>query len=365
MSKKLLTLIALAYATNTMAQITISGNDLPVVNHPYIRDKASNTSVIDLNVTGPNSTWDYTTLNSSGMDTIKYSSVSSTNFAYQLYFNNPLQPNYNSDLAIEGMDFPTIPNVPITVTNVINYFKIANDAYYQTGFGATISSIPTSNKYTPRDKVFPLPCTFGVNESNPFEWGMSIPNIGYYGQRKTRTVEVDGWGTLKLPNGGTYDVLRVKSTIEGVDTIYIDQLSNGFGIPSTTLEYKWYAVGEGEPVLTVTATSALGTQIISGVNYKHHEPSGIKTMNLLNTSLDVFPNPVVDLLQLHYYTPIPGDVQISISNLSGEEVYSETQTCIAAQNNLYRLNVQSLASGLYILKITQKGQTAAAKLHIL
>lgn len=366
MKKKLLLLIAIAITTHAWAQITITGSDLPTTSGVYIRDNASNANSIDLNVSGANATWDYTTLASSGMDTITYMTVASTNFAYQLYFNNPFSPNYDSDLAIKGVDFPSIPLVPITITNVVNYFKIAdNDGYYQTGFGASISGIPASVKYDPRDKVLPLPCTFGVNISNPFEWNFDIPTVGSYGQRKTRTVEVDGWGTLKLPNGGTYNALRVKSTIEGIDTVYISQFGFGIAIPSTQLEYKWYAQGEGEPLLTVNANGSAANPTISGANYKHHDnTAGIKVNHLLNSNLNLYPNPSQEITQIKYYTPLQGALTISLIAITGNVVLHQQEQSMANTNNSYQINVSELPVGFYTLQISQQGSVASTKLVV-
>ena len=360
MKKKLLLLSFLTITTIAWAQITITGSDLPSVSGVYIRDNASNTNIIDLNVTGANTTWDYSALTSSGLDTIDYVPVSSTNFAYQLYFNNPFSSDYDSDLAIDGVDFPSIPLVPITITNVVNYFKIANnDGYYQTGFGASISGIPASIKYDPRDKVLPLPCTFGLTQANQFEWFFQVPSIGGYGQRKTRTVEVDGWGTLSLPDGGTYNALRVKSTIEGIDTVFINQFNFGIAIPSTQTEYRWYAQGEGEPILSVNE-GITGTN----ANYKHHDPAGIIANSMLKNALDLYPNPTAELAHIKYYTPVQGALTILLLDVTGKVVLMQSEQSLAANNNSYQLNVNQLPAGFYTLQISQQGSIAAAKLVI-
>jgi hypothetical protein len=362
MKKKLLYFLALAITTSAWAQITISNNDLPTTSGIYIRDNAGNTSIIDLSVTGPNTTWDYSALSSNGIDTIDYMTVASTNFAYQLYFNNPFSPDYDSDLAVDGADFPSIPLVPITITDVVNYFKIANnDGYYQTGFGASISGIPASVKYDPRDKVLPLPCTFGLTQSNQFEWLFEVPALGAYGQRKTRTVEVDGWGTLMLPNGGNYDVLRVKSTIDGLDTIYVDQLGFGFAIPGTQTEYRWYAQGEGEPVLSVNESLLTGKT----ANHKHHEnTAGIFSKNLLNTELDLFPNPTHTKAQIKYYTPLSGAIRLLLFDITGNVILQQNEQCKAHFNNCFLFDVSALPQGFYTLQIQQAGSISSTKMIV-
>jgi hypothetical protein len=356
MKKKLLLFTALAFTTQAWAQITINGADLPSVNGIYIRDNAGNTNIIDLNVTGPNNTWDYSSLTSNGIDTIDYMEVSSTNFAYQFYFNNPFSPDYNSDLAIDGVDFPSIPLIPITVTDVINYLKIGNSFYYRTGFGASISGIPASIKYDPRDKLLPLPCDFGTTITNAFESLIQVPSLGAYAERKSRTVEIDGWGTLLLPDGGSYNTLRVKSTITGVDSFYVDQLGLGFGIPNNQTEYRWYAQGEGEPVLSVNV-SILGTT----ANYKHHDPSGIFAKSMLKSGLDLYPNPAMDMAQIKYYTPEQDALTILVLDITGKVVLSQQEQSTAHTNNTFQLNVESLPTGFYTLQLKQQGSISSAK----
>jgi hypothetical protein len=365
---KKITLIVLLFSLfiqKNMAQITITNNDLPDTDTNYIRDNAGNTAIIDLNVTGANQTWDYTQLTATGSNTITYQTVGSTSFGYQFYFNNNfLYPDYYSDLAQPGINFPAIPAVPITITDVINYFKKSPSGYYQTGFGATISGLPASVRYNPRDKVLPIPCTYGITESNNFAWLFNIPTIGNYGQNKTRTNEVDGWGTLKLPFAD-YNVLRVKSTVVGVDTVYISALNFGIAIPSTQIEYKWYANGEGEPVLTVTAIDVAGNSQITGANYKHtDDPNGINEKSMLHTNLDVFPNPSSNQINVKYYTPITDKVAIEIIDITGKQVKHLTANCVANTNNSYPIDITDITKGFYELVLTQNGSISVAKLII-
>ena len=51
-----------------------------------------------------------------------------------------------------------------------------------------------------------------------------------FSQDQVRNNVVDGWGTLYLP-ADTFQVLRVKSTLQRSDSIYIEQFSFGFRLP--------------------------------------------------------------------------------------------------------------------------------------
>ena len=51
---------------------------------------------------------------------------------------------------------------------------------------------------------------------------------------------------------GTFDALRVMTTIGERDSIYIDSLGIGFNTPVvTTKEYKWLGLSQGVPLLQI------------------------------------------------------------------------------------------------------------------
>ena len=164
---------------------------------------------------------------------------------------------------------------------------------------------------------------------------------------------------MSLPNGGTYNALRVKSTIEGIDTVFINQFNFGIAIPSTQTEYRWYAQGEGEPILSVNE-GITGTN----ANYKHHDPAGIIANSMLKNALDLYPNPTAELAHIKYYTPVQGALTILLLDVTGKVVLMQSEQSLAATNNSYQLNVNQLPAGFYTLQISQQGSIAAAKLVI-
>jgi len=98
---------------------------------------------------------------------------------------------------------------------------------------------------------------------------LPIPNLGYYGKRQKRVNQVDGWGTLITPYG-TFNTLRIKSTLTINDTIYLDTLHAGFTIPRPiAYEYKWFSAGSKIPMLEIDATAAGGNNVtIARVNWR-------------------------------------------------------------------------------------------------
>ena len=73
-----------------------------------------------------------------------------------------------------------------------------------------------------------------------------------------RTNVVDGWDNLTTLFG-TFQTLRVKSTLIEHDSVYIDSLSTGFPINRNITEYKWLGKGQGIPLLQVNEEGTLVT----------------------------------------------------------------------------------------------------------
>jgi hypothetical protein len=153
---------------------------------------------------------------------------------------------------------------------------------------------------------------------------------------------VDGWGTIKLP-GGTYNALRVKTTTQKSDTVYIDMLGFGIAIPSTEVVYEWYAKGEGFPVLTVNTQLGLVTNVIFSDNLV----SSI-TENESISPARVFPNPASDILNFEWSEP---EYSFDIYSVTGVLVFSTNQ------KPTHPLDVKMLPEGMYFIQAKSDSKT--------
>jgi hypothetical protein len=79
--------------------------------------------------------------------------------------------------------------------------------------------------------------------------------------------------------------------------------------------------------------------------------------------LKLFPNPVVDELQVQYDAPGQGDVTISVSDVTGRLRMQETFNSRAG-GNLYRLKTSTLTNGIYIMQIIQNGSRVSKKFEV-
>lgn len=307
---------------------------MPVVNDILLRETATIAN-FDPNDTGINHTWDYSQLTPTGQDGDTAIAVTDTPFLYQFFFNNAfIYPDHDADYAFPGDDFGA---QGLTVSNVYEYFKVENAGFRNVGFGANINGLPSSIQRVPVDEVLVLPMNYGDNSSSFSSYEISVPLLLFFKEDQTRTNQVDGWGSLILPNGQSYDVLRVASTLDRMDSIYLDAAGFGFNIPlPQTIEYKWLANGEPEPLLVVTTVAGVATT----VTYKVDAFTSVSEEQF--TVLDIYPNPTA------------GNIIVSPSTdaLKTYEVFDLHGKLVAStsRRGSFNWNLSELSGGEYFIK---------------
>jgi Secretion system C-terminal sorting domain len=79
--------------------------------------------------------------------------------------------------------------------------------------------------------------------------------------------------------------------------------------------------------------------------------------------LKLFPNPVIDELQVQYDAPGQGDVTLSVTDITGRLRMQETYSGRSG-GNVFKLNTSKLNPGLYIMQIRQNGSQVAKKFEV-
>lgn len=89
---------------------------------------------------------------------------------------------------------------------------------------------------------------------------------------------------------------------------------------------------------------------------------GTSSPTILHHSLQAFPNPSQDVLQLQYPTSNDyEEVSVTIYPLNGQAIF---QQMLPSTKGLLRVNISALVSGIYVLKVEVNGKTFLAKLVI-
>ncbi len=272
------------------AQISIGQNEMPHAGDELYRTRALMNPFLDYGTTGPAHIWDFD-LAAGDPDVKAYQTVASTNLVYALIyadiFFNPNRANH----ATAGSDIPFYQLLPIT--DPFTFYYRSASTYTKVGMGAGLAGIPVPITFEDQDEIYELPLQYGDAASDFSSWSVSLPTLAHYGYQQTRDTEVDGWGAITTP-AGTWDVLRVKSTLAGQDTINIDTLGVGFTIDRPIVrEYKWLAQGLRVPVLQVNTSELFGFEVITDIFF-YDEPRSIEVVQPLastlcpGTDLDVY-----------------------------------------------------------------------------
>lgn len=261
--KKLLLAVFILFAMHVNAQVTITQNEMPGAGDELYRTRAGINPFLNYAATGANYVWNFPNLSATTQDSAIYQTVASTNFIYALtYIDFAFNPN-RANHAKPGVDIPFNNLLPITDPYTFYY---RNASVYKTvGFGVELAGIPVPIIFSDHDEIYSLPLNYGDTDTSQSAYNISIPALAYYGYEQTRMNEVDGWGVITTPSG-TFDVLRVKTSLLGRDTINLDSLSIGFSIdrPLAT-EYKWLTPGLQIPVMQVNTTELFGIEIITDI----------------------------------------------------------------------------------------------------
>ena len=259
----------LSFITLANAQIIIDSTDYATVGDTIFM--VNDTIPIDIGIsvgdTGAQ-TWDFTSLQIDGFDTLIFIDPDSTAF---------------------GGDFPS-SNLATEDTIVTNFqtssaSQLTNDGFAGDPFGF---GIPVSAVFDPVQKILDFPSTFNDSfiDTSAFVAVIDATPLGFPGIDSIKDIhysyvnsEIDAYGTVNLPSG-SFNTIRHFYTENTIDSVYV-YCSNPVGcfvvsfgwnlmppgvvsqlpenpILDTTYTYSWWAKGEDLPVIVMETDSPAG-----------------------------------------------------------------------------------------------------------
>lgn len=342
------------------AQITIINADLPSSGDMIRFSQAAVTTPVDLTLTGANYTWDFSMLQHTSQDVDTFLSVFSTPLVYNLVFG------LNSNQAKRGVDLSAIPQAPIT--DVYGFYNKSSNNYKQTGYGASINGITTPISFLNHDVIYDFPVNYGNIDSSDSNYSIVIPGLASAIGSQRRVNNVDGWGSITTPYG-TFNALRIVSTLTGEDSIYLDTLGFGFSTPrQLTKEYKWLANLQDIPILEINTTELLGIETITLIKYKDslRLPTIINEANVNDLHLTLSPNPSHGGDIFLNSESVKSTVLIcSVYSVDGQLVNHQSVNLLAG-NQKIRLEASdlNLRSGTYVVYISNSSSSSFLKLIV-
>jgi hypothetical protein len=349
--------LLVAFAIPAASQITITQADMPQAKDTIRLSMTTDSAGLPTPaLTGAGVTWDYSALISTSQTIDTFLSVSSTPITYQLYFNDPfLYKNYVATVAQAGANLPALG--PVTVTNMINYYKDQSANYESVGYGAEVDALPLSVKDDTIDVIYKFPMNYGNADSCHSSSHASVPSIGYYGQKQYRINHVQGWGKLITPYG-TFSTLKVKTILYSSDSVYLDTLHIGFKTPKTEqIQYKWLANGQHLPVLEIDETVGSRARQYIYRDSARVKPLGIAETNSPLNNISIYPNPSNGTFTIQFLRNVSTSLNIhntiEVYNTLGEKVYSQ----FLIPNSQFLIDLSFQSNGIYFYRvITNSGE---------
>lgn len=339
------------------AQISITAADMPVPGDSLRYSNINVFSALAMAAdSGDNMTWNYDLSPvSQGMDTYKRPSQVSPFLALSL--GNANCYGYKVADSIPGLGFLVSG---LTISDLYTFYNKENvpPCFAAEAFSASIAGFPVGASYSEPDVLFMFPLTYGREDSNSFELKLGAASFGSIQLKGYRKSKVDGWGTIKTPFfTSPKPCIRVRSEIVEVDSVMLDSMA--FGIPRTTVEYRWLVNGEHYPALFISTLSVAGFEVPLTARFrdKYRPELNTRVRNITIDKQDVFayPNPASEgWVRFELPDGWTDDFYIEMFDVQGKSVMSAL--------NKRQFDVSMLPKGDYLVRIMSGGSTAYVKL---
>jgi hypothetical protein len=249
-------LTACFFANFAQAQITITQTSMPSANDTIRYSSASPAGLnVSIQQKGPAQNWDYSKLTANGQDIYRYAAANST--PYLLYFFN--------QIGLKTAD--SLGAGPIMLKNIYSFYTKNTTVFKQEGIGYSYQGIPLAAQNKDDDEIYQFPLKYGDSDVSTYNFRFVIPgNVLTFVQSGIRTNVVDGWGSIITPYKTYPNVLRVKTLVNGTDSL-ITQFAK-IPIPRRQVIYKWLSADEKIPVLEITGTETNGNFTANQIRYR-------------------------------------------------------------------------------------------------
>jgi hypothetical protein len=346
------------------SQITITQSDMPLAGDT-LRVSYSG-DIIDPKVTDSTCTidgflWDYSFLTPNAQWVRKFDSPTTFTFPFNAIFN-PLNTSYG-----EAQYTPdSIPFIGLKPDNAYNFYKKSSSKFKQVGAGLTINSIPLPFAYNPHDTIYRFPLSCGNRDTSYAEFGLTIPGIGYYGQKIHRYNFADGRGTLITPFG-MFQAVRERSILAIRDTFADTSGTFGFATNRPVqYEYKWLVKTGKVPYLQVN-TNNLG--IVTQIQYRDSirdsvTQIGVQELYAANINFSLYPDPASEIVFISYTLERSESVEIELLDVTGRKAYEVTGKKQNAGDHVEIINLRekNLHSGIYFVRMKAGNREGNSKL---
>ena len=335
----------LGFTGNASAQITITNADMPTAGLTVITAVDTPSVYTPGPASATTQYWNFSGLKKARTMTVAFMNPSSTKYASVFSTATLADSTYHGS----GNNFFVVNSTEFAVEGseeIVNYSGF--------NFQVELNLKPMFVQST-------LPATYGTKCNGVSRGSETLgQSIVIYDSEKVSTNityfdTVDAFGTMKMPNGTIYNVLRQNHHEVDVDTIQLrSSISGTWSIPSggitttTTHEYNWYTNGVGYILAQMNVNPTTGA--VQNVIWDTNAPTGINEVSHFS-KVNVFPNPCTSQIT---FLATSNDVQYAyIYDLTGRQLDK-----VEMKNAMSVVNTNSYSSGMYLFTIADKDGNA-------
>ncbi|MCD6010810.1 MAG: hypothetical protein K0Q79_672 [Flavipsychrobacter sp.] len=318
MKKILLSLLLLPSALISYGQATLTAATNNPVPGDWYNGHWCDPTGITPGASGASVTWNFASLTQMSLDTSGY---------------------YPCTTALECDSFP---GADIIMYDNYNYYYYNADATELSMLGTYVPDFSLYLHFGPGTfDIMSYPFTYNSTHTNTFE--VNVPAFFSYHHQADSFI-CDGWGTLILPSGTHANVLRVHNIAIATDSNFT---GTGWDVSTYQIDnYYWYTPGFHNPLLSITIDTATSNSV---AYYTVTSPLSSNSVKTQKTTLDVFPNPAQNVLNLKFDLANTKDASITLSDMLGRVVATITNDQMHSGTNEVSLPVTNLPDGMYIV----------------
>jgi hypothetical protein len=227
------------------------------------------------------------------------------------------------------------------------------------GSATTSSALPgfvITLENDPDRHTFQNPTTFGDQWMQTYTQTLTITGVPPNSSTVSLNANVDAYGTMTLPGGGSYDALRIREevTVSGITSVsysFVTRSGAQVNLPA---------------VLSNPPTS--GTIDVESTSYNLAIISSVEQIDAMPQEYNLsqnYPNPFNPTTNIEYSIPQESFVELKVYDILGNEVAELVNEVQSAGTYRADFNGEGLASGLYIARIKAGNFTQSIKMSLL
>ena len=350
-----------ALTGSLFSQITLSANDFAGANDT-VRISQTIDPVIDYTLTSSNYNWDFSGLTTTSQFLKYFQPITNSTILVQAEYGFTASEEYKATYFLESRDIPIEQLnqfLPAELSDLNQYSRLTVDSVTSLGYSLSVNGQAIPFKSDTIETHYKFPINFEDTFSTRGYTFIDLNPVTDFKlkQYRKRTSIVDGFGTLITPLG-TFEVLRIKSVINELDSVYQNFFGGGMWsvLPQTiTTEYEWWTQGKDEALLKIVETENNGTPQIRSIEYQDFYLGLDASIKENSFDFNIVPNPANNLISIESDLAIE---QIRVINLDGSVVTKHNT------NNLSKaiIEISILQSGVYFVEVSSGKFTAIQKL---